>query len=69
MEKTPSASRRGFLNSLGVAVGGAGLAAAGLVGGTRIVRGTAPGSRLSRRYQRAGRDYRPRRMRTRAQQT
>src|SRR6266702_4560175 len=38
MEKTPSASRRGFLNSLGVAVGGAGLAAAGLVGGTRIVK-------------------------------
>jgi branched-chain amino acid transport system substrate-binding protein len=38
MEKTPAASRRGFLNALGVAVGGAGLAGAGLVGGARIVR-------------------------------
>src|SRR5437773_8354910 len=41
MEKTPIASRRGFLNSLGVAVGGAGLAAAGLVGGPRIVKAAA----------------------------
>ena len=41
MEKTPIASRRGFLNSLGVAVGGAGLAAAGLVGGPRIVQAAA----------------------------
>ena len=38
MEKTPAASRRGFLSALGVAVGGAGLAGAGLVGGARIVR-------------------------------
>jgi hypothetical protein len=38
------------------------------IGCTRIARGTAPDSRLSRRYQRARRDYRPRRMRTRAQQ-
>src|ERR1051326_5169443 len=38
MEKPSTASRRGFLNSLGVAVGGAGLAAAGMVGGTQIVR-------------------------------
>ncbi len=38
MEKTPTASRRGFLNSLGVAVGGAGLAAAGMVGGTRVLK-------------------------------
>src|SRR5207302_4203198 len=38
MEKTPIASGRGFLNSLGVAVGGAGLAAAGMVGGTRILK-------------------------------
>ena len=37
MDKSSIASRRGFLNSLGVAVGGAGLAAAGMVGGTRIV--------------------------------
>jgi branched-chain amino acid transport system substrate-binding protein len=41
MEKTPTASRRGFLNSLGVAVGGAGLAAAGLVGGPKIVKAAA----------------------------
>src|SRR5713101_4883376 len=41
METTPTASRRGFLNSLGVAVGGAGLAAAGLVGGPKIVKAAA----------------------------
>src|SRR5258708_31881363 len=41
MEKTPTANRRGFLNSLGVAVGGAGLAAAGIVGGPRIVKAAA----------------------------
>src|ERR1700676_2168895 len=38
METPPTASRRGFLNSLGVAVGGAGMAAAGLVGGPRLVK-------------------------------
>ena len=38
MEKTPTASRRGFLSSLGVAVGGAGLATAGLIGGPQIVK-------------------------------
>src|SRR5216683_758315 len=38
METTPTASRRGFLNSLGVAVGGAGLAAAGMVGGARVLK-------------------------------
>ena len=38
MEKTPTANRRGFLGSLGVAVGGAGLAAAGLVGGPRVLK-------------------------------
>lgn len=38
MEQPSTASRRGFLNSLGVAVGGAGLAAAGLVGGARILK-------------------------------
>ena len=34
----------------------------------RIVRETAPSGALSRRYQRAGRDYRPWRMRSRAHQ-
>src|SRR5215467_1208177 len=38
MEKVPTTSRRGFLNSLGVAVGGAGLASAGVIGGARVLR-------------------------------
>ena len=38
MEKTSAASRRGFLSTLGVAVGGAGLAGAGLVGGARVLK-------------------------------
>src|ERR1700741_434864 len=37
MEKTSTTSRRGFLNSLGVGVGGAGLAGAGIIGGPRII--------------------------------
>src|SRR5258708_33243957 len=41
MNKPPSRSRPGFRNRLGVPVGGAGLAAAGLVGGTRIVKAAA----------------------------
>src|SRR5499427_10150790 len=38
MERTSTTSRRGFLNSLGVAVGGAGLATAGMIGGARILK-------------------------------
>src|SRR5947208_14291982 len=38
MEKTPSVSRRAFLNSMGVTVGGAGLAGAGLVGGAQVLK-------------------------------
>jgi len=38
MERTSTTSRRGFLNSLGVAVGGAGLATAGIIGGARILK-------------------------------
>src|ERR1700756_222459 len=37
MEKTSTTSRRGFLNSLGVAVGGASLAGAGMIGGARVL--------------------------------
>src|SRR6202162_519611 len=36
MEKTPTVNRRAFLNTLGVTVGGAGLAGAGLVGGAQV---------------------------------
>src|SRR5438270_10485792 len=38
MEKTLATSRRGFLNTLGVAVGGAGVAGAGLIGGARVLK-------------------------------
>ena len=38
MERTSTTSRRGFLNSLGVAVGGAGLASAGIIGGARVLK-------------------------------
>src|SRR6476619_8568843 len=38
MEKTLTTSRRGFLNTLGVAVGGAGVAGAGLIGGARVLK-------------------------------
>src|SRR5712692_6870018 len=38
MEQTPTANRRSFLGSLGVAVGGAGLAAAGMVGGSQALK-------------------------------
>src|SRR5499427_2718450 len=38
MEKTSTTSRRGFLNSLGVAVGGAGLASAGMIGGAQVLK-------------------------------
>ena len=38
MEKISTTSRRGFLNSLGVAVGGAGLASAGMIGGARVLK-------------------------------
>src|SRR5216683_1232581 len=38
MDKPAAVDRRKFLGALGVAVGGAGLAGAGLVGGARIVR-------------------------------
>src|SRR6202162_224105 len=38
MEKTPADSRRGFLSALGVTVGGAGLAGAGLVGGAQVLK-------------------------------
>jgi branched-chain amino acid transport system substrate-binding protein len=37
MEKTSTVSRRAFLNTLGVTVGGAGLAGAGLVGGSQML--------------------------------
>src|SRR6516162_7066895 len=37
MERTSTTSRRGFLNSLGVAIGGAGLAGAGVIGGARVI--------------------------------
>src|ERR1700741_2895360 len=38
MEKASTTSRRGFLNSLGVAVSGAGVASAGLIGGARVLK-------------------------------
>ena len=38
MEKRSITSRRGFLNTLGVAVGGAGVASAGLIGGARVLK-------------------------------
>src|ERR1700737_1384365 len=38
MDKTSTTSRRGFLNTLGVAPGGAGVASAGLVAGSRILK-------------------------------
>src|SRR5882672_119850 len=38
MEKTSTTSRRGFLNTLGVAVGGAGVASAGLFAGARVLK-------------------------------
>src|SRR5205807_1255015 len=38
MEKTLTTSRRGFLNSLGLAVGGAGLAGAGVIGGAQVLK-------------------------------
>ena len=38
MEKTSTTSRRGFLNSLGVAVGGAGVASAGMIGSARVLK-------------------------------
>src|SRR5215472_6531318 len=38
MKKISTTSRRGFLNSLGVAVGGAGVASAGLIGGARVLK-------------------------------
>src|SRR5215472_7067468 len=38
MDKIPSTNRRAFLNTLGVTVGGAGLAAAGVLGGSRVLR-------------------------------
>ena len=38
MEQQPSASRRNFLSSLGVSVGVAGAAAAGLVGGAQALK-------------------------------
>jgi len=38
MEQTPTASRRGFLSALGVSVGAAGAAAAGLVGGAQVLK-------------------------------
>src|SRR6202140_5127147 len=41
MEKTSTTSRRGFLNTLGVAVGGAGVASAGLIGGPGLVKAAA----------------------------
>ena len=37
MKKTPTVNRRAFLNTLGVTVGGAGLAGAGLVGGSQML--------------------------------
>src|SRR5215470_1044154 len=37
MKKASTTSRRGFLNSLGVAVGAAGLAGAGVAGGARVL--------------------------------
>src|ERR1700694_212364 len=41
MEKIPTVNRRAFLNPWGVAVGGAGLAAAGLVGGSQMLKAAA----------------------------
>ena len=38
MERNSTTSRRGFLNTLGVAIGGAGVAGAGLIGGARILK-------------------------------
>ena len=38
MEKTPTVNRRAFLNSLGVTVGGVGLAGASLVGGAQMLK-------------------------------
>src|SRR5437667_6904856 len=38
MENTSTTSRRRFLNTLGVAVGGAGVASAGLIGGAKVLR-------------------------------
>jgi len=38
MEKKPNVNRRAFINSLGVTVGGAGLAGAGLVGGMQLAK-------------------------------
>src|SRR5690242_14173031 len=38
MEKTPTVNRRAFLNTLGVTVGGASLAGAGLVGGSQVLK-------------------------------
>src|SRR6266478_7179912 len=38
MDKTSTTSRRGFLNTLGVAAGGAGVASAGLVGGSQLLK-------------------------------
>src|SRR5229473_1194516 len=38
MENKSTTSRRGFLNTLGVAVGGAGVAGAGLIGGARVLK-------------------------------
>src|SRR6266478_3077078 len=38
MDKTSTTSRRSFLNTLGVAAGGAGVASAGLIGGSRVLK-------------------------------
>src|SRR6267378_1987510 len=38
MEKTSTTSRRRFLNTLGVAVGGAGVVGAGMIGGARVLK-------------------------------
>src|SRR6516225_1212041 len=38
MDRTPPTDRRAFLNALGVTVGGAGLAAGGMIAGTRALK-------------------------------
>src|SRR5258708_12993726 len=42
MDKTPSVKRRDFLNALGVSVGTAGLASAGIAAGSQVARAADP---------------------------
>src|SRR5689334_9690490 len=42
MERTPTTDRRAFLGKLGAAIGGAGLASAGAVGGSHILHAAEP---------------------------